>query len=115
VIKSNNKKITQGGRVLTRLLELKCKARHALAGDSNDAEHDALYEVKEALVGLMPDVRRMEKALKLCVEFVQSGELQPNGERHPYSLWFAAISSGQAALGQRLRKGDDGLLRWKRI
>ena len=111
----NRTKKTQGGPVVARLLELKTKARRALAGDSNDAEHDALYEVNEALAGLTPDVRRMEKALKLCVEFLQSGEIQPEGERHPYSLWFADVSSGQLALGQRLRKRDDGTLRWRRI
>ncbi len=109
------KKRTVRGPIVARLLELKSKAHHALAGDSNDAERDALYEVNEALAGLTPGVRRMEKALKLCVEFLQSGEIQPAGERHPHSLWFAAVSSGQAALGQRLRKGEDGTLRWRRI
>ena len=109
------KKKTQDGRVVARLLELKSKARQALAGDSNDTEHDALYDVNEALAGVTPDVRRMEKALKLCVEFLQSGEIQRGGERHPYSLWFTALSSGQLALGQRLRKGEDGTLRWRWI
>ena len=109
------KKKTSDGPVVTRLLELRTRARQALAGDSNDAEQDALYEVKEALVGLTPDARRMQKALKLCLEFLQTGEIQPRGERHPYSLWAAAVSSGQMALGQRLRKGEDGILRWKRI
>jgi len=66
-------------------------------------------------VDLTPDVRRMEEALKLCVEFLQTGEIQPAGERHPYSLWFAAVSSGQLALGQQLRKGENGTLRWRRI
>jgi hypothetical protein len=108
-------KMTQDGPALARLLELKTKTHRALSGDSNDAEHDALYEVKEALVGLTPDVRRMEKALKLCLEFLQTGEIQPRGERHPYSLWAAAVSSGHMALGQRLRKGEDGILRWRRI
>lgn len=106
------KKKTQDGPVVTRLLELKTKTHRALAGDSNDAEHDALYEVEEALVGLTPDVRRMEEALKLCVEFLQTGEIQRAGERHPYSHWAAAVSRGQLALGQRLRKGEDGILRW---
>jgi hypothetical protein len=46
-------------------LELKTRAHQALAGDSNDAEHDALYEVEEALAGLTADVRRMVKASKL--------------------------------------------------
>jgi len=96
-------KMTQDGPALARLLELKTKTHRALSGDSNDAEHDALYEVKEALVGLTPDVRRMEKALKLCLEFLQTGEIQPRGERHPYSLWAAAVSSGHMALGQRLK------------
>jgi hypothetical protein len=109
------KKKTQDGQVVARLMELKSRARQALAGDSNDAEHDALYEVEEALVGLTPDVRRMEDALKLCVEFLHTGEIQPAGERHPYSLWFAAVSSGQLALSQRLKKDRDGFLRWKRI
>jgi hypothetical protein len=86
-----------------------------LAGDSNDAEHDALFDVEEGLVGLTPEVRRMEKALKLCVEFLQTGEIQLKGERHHFSLWAAAVSSGQLALGQRLRKGEDGMLRWRRI
>ena len=109
------KKKTQDGPVLARLLELKSKARQALAGDSNDAEHDALYEVNEGLVGLTPDVRRMETALKLCVEFLQTGEIQPRGERHSCSLWFAAVSSGQLALGQQLRKGENGILNWRQI
>ena len=109
------KKKTPDGPVVARLLELKRGARRALGGDSNDAEHDALYDVKEALVGLTPDVRRMEKALKLCLEFLQTGEIQPRGDRHPYSLWAAAVSSGHTALGQRLRKGEDGILRWRRI
>jgi hypothetical protein len=60
-------------------------------------------------------VRRMEMALKLCVEYLQTGEIQSAGERHPYSLWAAAVSSGQLALGQQLRKGEDGMLRWRRI
>jgi hypothetical protein len=106
---------TQDDRVVARLLELKSIARRALVGDSNDSEHDALHEVEEALVGLTPDVRRMAEALKLCVEFLQTGEIQRRGERHPYSLWGAAVSSGQLALGQRLRKGEDGTLRWRRI
>jgi hypothetical protein len=109
------KKKMQDGQVVARLLELKTKTHRALAGDSNDAEHDALYDVEEALGGLTPDVRRMEDALNLCVEFLQTGEIQPAGERHPYSLWFAAVSSGQLALGQQLRKGEDGKLRWRRI
>ena len=58
------KKKTQDGPVVARLLELKAKTHRALAGDSNDAEHDALYEVEEALPGLTADVRRMVKALK---------------------------------------------------
>lgn len=107
------KKKMQDGRVVARLLDLECKARHALAGNSNDAEHDTLYEFNEALGGLTPDVRRMEKALKLCLEFLQTGEIQPKGERHPYSLWLAAVSNGQLALGQRLKKGEDGTLRWQ--
>lgn len=61
------------------------------------------------------DVMRPEPALKLCVKFLQKGEIQPNGERHPYLLWNAPVSSGQLALGQRLKKGKDGKLRWKRI
>jgi len=105
----------QDDPVVARLLELKSIARRALVGDSNDAEHDALHEVEEALVGLTPDVRRMAEALKLCVEFLQTGEIQPRGERRPYSLWAAAVSSGQLALGQRLRKGEDGMLRWRRV
>ena len=109
------KKKTKDGPVVAQLLELKTTARQALAANSNDAEHDALYEIEEALVGLTPDVRRMEKALKQCLEFLQSGEIQPKGERHPYSLWSAAVSSGQLALGQRLRKGKHGMLHWRPI
>jgi hypothetical protein len=109
------KRKTQDGPAVARLMELKRRARHALAGDSNDAEHDALHEVEEALVDLTPDVRRLEDALKLCVEFLQTGEIQPAGECHPHSLWFAAVSSGQLALGQRLRKGKNGTLRWSRV
>jgi hypothetical protein len=109
------KKKMQDGPAVARLLELKRKARQALAGESNDAEHDALYELKGALGGLTPDVRRMEEALKLCLEFLHTGEIQPAGERHPYLLWLTAVSSGQSALGQRLRKGADGTLRWSRI
>ena len=41
----------QDGAVVTRLLKLKSQARLALAGDSNDTEHDALYEVKNGLGG----------------------------------------------------------------
>jgi hypothetical protein len=108
-------KKTQDGAVVARLLELKSTAREALAGNSNDAEHDALYEVEKALVGITPDVRRMVEALRLCVEFLQMGEIQSAGERHPYSLWAAAISAGQLALGQRLTRGEDGILRWRRI
>lgn len=109
------KKRTVRGPIMARLFELKSKARQALASDSNDAEHDALFEVMEELVSLTPDVRRMKAALKLCVEFLQTGKIQPRGERHPYSLWFAAVSSGQEALGQRLGAGEDGVLRWRRI
>jgi hypothetical protein len=112
---NKSRKKSRDGPVLTRLLGLRSRARRALAGDSSDAEHDALYEVENVLVGLTPDVRRIENALKLCVEFLQTGELQPAGERHPYSLWFAAVSSGQLALGQRLRKGEGGSLRWRRF
>lgn len=65
---NRSKKKMQDGPVLARLLELKRKTRHALAGDSNDAEYDTLYEVKEALGSITPDVRRMEDALKLCVK-----------------------------------------------
>jgi len=83
--------------------------------DSIQSDLEEWRKVKEALVGLTPDVRRMEKALKLCLEFLQTGEIQPRGERHPYSLWAAAVSSGHMALGQRLRKGEDGILRWRRI
>ena len=112
---NKSKKKTQDGPVVARLLELKSKARQALAGDSNDAEHDALYQLEEALGGLTPDARRMEDALKLCVEFLQTGEIQPAGESHPYSLWFAAVSRGHVALGQRLKKGEDGTLHWRPI
>lgn len=59
------KKKTQDGPVVTRLLELKTMAHGALAGNSNDAEHDALYEIEGALAGLTADVRRMVKASKL--------------------------------------------------
>jgi hypothetical protein len=111
----NRPKKTQDGIVVARLLELKSKAHLALRGDSNDAEHDALFELEEALVGLTPVVYRMEQALRLCLEFLQTGEIQPAGERHPYSLWAAAVKSGQLALGQRLKRGKDGKLHWKRI
>jgi len=99
VTKPKKQKQAQVGPVLAQLLELKSKAHHALDSDSNDAEHDALYEVKEALVALTPNVRKMEKALKLCIEFLQTGEIQPRGERHPYSLWAAAV------LGDHLKTG----------
>ena len=56
------KKKTQDGPVVAQLLELKTRARQALAGNSNDAEHDALYEIEGALVGLIADVRRMVMA-----------------------------------------------------
>jgi hypothetical protein len=109
------KKKAQDGPVVARLVELKTKAHRALAGDSNGTKHNALSEVEEALGRLAPDVRRMVVALKLCVEFLQTGEIQPRGERHPYSLRAEAVSSGQLALGQRLRKGGDGTVRWRRI
>jgi hypothetical protein len=96
-------------------LELKSRARQALAGDSNDAEHDALYDVEEALVRLAPDVRRMEEALKLCVEFLQTGEVEPTGKHRAYSLWAAAVSSGRLAVGRRLRKGEEIMLRRRRF
>jgi hypothetical protein len=59
------KKKKQDGPVVAQLLELKTRAHEALAGSSNDAEHDALYEIEGALAGLTADVRRMVKALKL--------------------------------------------------
>lgn len=109
------KKRTHYSPVVARLVELKSRARQALAGDSNDAEHDALYEVQESLVGLTPDVRRMVKALNLCVKFLQTGEIEPTGKDHPYSLWATAVSSGRLALGQRLRNGEDTMLRRRRF
>lgn len=96
-------------------MEVKSKARQALAGDSNDAEHDALFEAEEALVRLTPDVRRMQEALKLCVEFLQTGEVEPTGKRRAYSLWAAAVSSGRLALGHRLTKGEEMMLRRRRF
>ena len=109
------KKKTQNGPVVARLVELKSRACQALAGDSNDAEHDALYEVEEALVSLTPDVRRMVQALKLCLKFLQVREIEPTRKGHPYLLWATAVSSGRLALGQRLRKGQDGMSRWRQI
>ena len=61
---NRTKKKPQGGPVVARLLELKRRARQALAGDSNDAEHDALYEIEGALASLTTDVSRLVNALK---------------------------------------------------
>jgi hypothetical protein len=102
-VNNPKRKNTQDGPVVARLLELKSIARQALAGDSNDAEYEALYDIKEALVSLTPDVRRMELALKLCVEFLQTGEIQ------------AAIRRSERVLGQRLKKAKDGMLVWTQI
>ena len=109
------RKKPHNGPVQVRLVELRTKARRALASDSNVTQHEALSQVEEALGGLTPDVNRVIKALKLCVEFLQTGEIQPGGERHPYSLWATAVTKGQLALGQRLRKGEKGKFRWRRI
>ena len=59
------KKKTQDDPVVAQLLQLKTRAHVALAGNSNDAEHDALYEIEGALAGLNTDVRRMVHASKL--------------------------------------------------
>ena len=96
----------QDGAVVARLLKLKSQAHRALAGDSNDAEHDALYEVKEGLGGLASDVRRMEDALKLCVEFLQNGKTRPRGDRRAHFLWVTAVSSTQSAPGRQRTKGE---------
>ena len=93
------KKKMQDRPVAARLFDLKSRARHALAGDSNDAEHDILYEVHEALVHLTLDVHRMEMALKLCMKFLRAGEIQPTRKHATYSLWAAAVKSGRLALG----------------
>ena len=63
----------------------------------------------------MKNVRQLERALRLCVEFLHTGEIQANGERHPFSLWYAAVCNGQLALGRRLKEGEDGKLRWRPI
>lgn len=63
----------------------------------------------------MNDVTRLRRALKLCVEFLQIGQIQANGERHPYSLWYAAVRDGQMALRERLKRGEDGELRWQHV
>jgi hypothetical protein len=62
--KSRTKKKRQDGPVVARLLELRRTARQALAGDSNDAEHDVLYEIEGSLESLTADVRRLVNALK---------------------------------------------------
>jgi len=48
--------------VVDRLEETRARARLALAGNSNDNEHDALYEVQDALSTIMPEVRRIAEA-----------------------------------------------------
>jgi hypothetical protein len=63
----------------------------------------------------MKNSRKMRRALRMCIEFMHTGEIQPDGERHPFSLWYAAITSGEMALGQRLKRGGDGKLRWRLI
>ncbi len=93
------KKNTKHGSVVARLAGVNSKARQALAGDSNDAEHDALYEVEATLKTLTPDVRRMVDALKLCMKLLQRGNVRSGAGRHRYSLWRAALSSARAALG----------------
>ena len=60
----NKPKKTQVRPAVGRLLGLKSRARQALAGDSNDAEHDALYEFEGALVSLTADVRRMLRSIQ---------------------------------------------------
>lgn len=57
----------------------------------------------------------MRRALKLCLEFLQTGETRSGGERHPYTLWCAAVSKSQEALGERLTSGPDGSFRWRSI
>ena len=63
----------------------------------------------------MKGVRRLRRGLRMCLEFLHTGEIQPRGERHPFSLWYCAVTEGQAALGERLKLGEDGKLRWQRI
>jgi hypothetical protein len=60
----NKPKKTPVRPVVGRLLGLKSRARHALACDSNDAEHHALNEFEEALVSLTADVRRMLRSIQ---------------------------------------------------
>ena len=60
----NKPKKTQVRPAGRRLLGLKSRARQALAGESNDAEHDALYDFEEALVSLTADVRRMLRSIQ---------------------------------------------------
>jgi hypothetical protein len=86
--------------VLVRLAEMRSTARKALAADSNDAEHDALYEVEAALKVLTPEVRRVVDALKLCVRFMQVDKIRPNADCHRYALWRAAQSSARSALAR---------------
>lgn len=57
-------KTTEGGKVLLTRVELAsaiADAEKALAGDSNDAEHDALFSLKEWLEGLYEDPARSVK------------------------------------------------------
>ena len=70
------------GSVLNRVLRLKTKVHRAVTGDSNDAEHEALLEVDDALAKLASDVRRMEQALGLNLEVLQPGGKQLVRERH---------------------------------
>lgn len=45
------------------LLDLIEKGRKALLGNSNDAEHDALYEIVTSLEVLRPEDKRQSKRL----------------------------------------------------
>ena len=98
LVRRRNNSMKQGV-VVARLTGMKRIAHRALAGDSNDAEHDALYEVEATVDSLTPDVRRMVQALRLCVKLLESDEIRRRAERHRYSLWRAAVSSGRVALG----------------
>lgn len=84
--------------VVNDLVGTKRMVRRALAGDSNDAEHDALYEVEGTLGTLTPEVRRMATALRLCLKLLQTNEIMSTSERRYSSLWRATVRSAKAAL-----------------
>ena len=61
---SKLKKTMQEDPAVAQLLKLRTVARKALASDSNDAEHDALYEIEGVLTSLTAHGRRTAKTLK---------------------------------------------------